>query len=262
LFEFVNFGANALQVFLLVIMRASGLFLMAPVFGDKSVPVLVRIGLIILLAGVIASVIRQPQLPAFDSLWVLAGFAVKEVLVGLIIGLVFRLLFMGVETGGALVGYQMGFAMVELPDTDGSSQMPVIGKFWVLTATVIFFVIGGHHLVLRAFADSYEVIPPGVAGTSGAVGELLIKYTAYVFVIAIKIAAPVMITLFLADVALGVIAKTMPTMNVFFVGIPIKIAAGLAMLALSLPLFGYVLEKVTLHLDRELRVLYLAFGKA
>lgn len=262
MFDFVNFGANALQIFLLVIMRASGLFMMAPVFGDKSVPSLVRVGLIILLSGIIASVINQPQLPAIDSLWVLAGLAVKEILVGLIIGLVFRLLFMGVETGGAILGYQMGFAMVQLQDVSGNDQLSVVGKFWFIVAMLIFFTIGGHQLILSAFADSYEVIPPGSVGTSGTVAELLIKYTAYVFVIAIKVAAPVMITLFLADVALGVIAKTMPTMNVFFVGIPIKIVVGLVTVALSLPLFGYVLQKVTLYLDRELKVLYLAMGKA
>lgn len=262
MFEFVNYGANALQIFLLVIMRASGLFLMAPVFGDQSIPKLIKVGLVILLSGVIASVIAQPQLPPVTSAWALAGLAVKEILVGLIIGLVYRLLFMGVETGGALVGYQMGFAMVEVPDVNGLGQIPVLGKFWFLIAVLVFFAINGHHLILTAFADSYEVIPAGMVNASGEVGELLIKYTAYVFVIAIKVAAPVMITLFLVDVALGVVSKTMPTMNVFFVGMPIKIGAGLAVMALSLPFFAYVLEKMTAYLDGELRVIYMAFGKA
>lgn len=262
MFDFVNYGADALTIFLLVIMRASGLFLMAPVFGDKSIPKMIRVGLIILLSGIIASVIAQPQLPAVTSAWVLVGMAVKEILVGFIIGLVYRLLFMGVETGGALVGYQMGFAMVEVPDVNGSGQVSVLGKFWYLIAMLVFFAINGHHLILTAFADSYELMPAGMVNMSGEVGELLIKYSAYVFVIGIKVAAPVMITLFLVDVALGVVSKTMPTMNVFFVGMPIKIGAGLAVMALSLPFFAYVLEKMAAYLDGELRVIYMAFGKA
>jgi flagellar biosynthetic protein FliR len=91
---------------------------------------------------------------------------------------------------------------------------------------------------------------------------MMIKYTAYLFVIALKIASPVMITLFLTDVALGVVAKMMPTMNVFFVGFPIKIGVGLMVLAMSLPIVAYVLEKAIHHLDEELHLMFLAMGKA
>ena len=262
MFEFVNYGADLIQIFLLVLMRASGLFLIAPVFSDKSVPTLVRVGLLILLSGIIVSAMAHPDLPPIDSIWVLVGLAAKEILVGVIIGLVFQLLFMGVKTGGHLVGYQMGFAMVAVPDVDTSGQVSIIGRFWFLAGMLIFFALNGHHLVLTALADSYRVMPPGRIGLDAGVAEMVIKYTAYVFIIAIKVAAPIMITLFLVDISLGTIAKTMPTMNVFFVGFPIKIGAGLAVIAMSLPLFAYMLEKVTLYLDQELRVLYLALGEA
>ncbi len=262
MFDFVNYGANALQMFLLVLLRASGFFLVAPFFSDRAIPNLVKVGFIVLLSGIMSSVINLPEFPATDSLWPLAGMAAKEILVGVIIGLVYRLLFMGVKTGGAILGYQMGFAMVQLPDVNGNDQLSVLGRYWFLIAMLIFFTIGGHHLVLKALADSYNVMPPGSIVANSSVGEMMIKYTAYVFVIAIKVAAPVMITLFLVDVSLGVIAKTMPTMNVFFVGFPIKIGAGLAVVALSLPLFAYVLEKVMLYLDSELRVIFLALGEA
>ena len=262
MFEFLNFGANALQIFLLVLLRASGLFFMAPVFSDRAIPTLVKAGFIILLSGIIVSVLKAPELPPVDSAWVLAGLAAKELLVGLIIGMVFRLLFMGVKTGGAILGYQMGFAMVVMPDINGTDQLSIVARIWFLLAMLIFFTINGHYLVLTALIDSYTVMPPGLAGASSSVGDMIIKYSAYVFIIAIKVAAPVMITLFLVDVALGTVAKTMPTMNVFFVGLPIKIGVGLAVLALSLPLFGYVLEKVTIYLDGELRAGFLALGEA
>ena len=262
MFEFINYGTNTLQIFLLVLLRASGLFLMAPVFSDKSIPTQVRVGLLILVSGLVVSAINHPTLPEMSSLWQLAGLAAKEIFVGVVIGLTFRLLFMGIKTGGGILGYQIGFAMFNLPDVNTSDQVSIISRLWYLIAIVIFFTVNGHHLVLSAFTDSYLVMPPGLVRTGSSAGELMIKYTAYVFVIAVKVAAPIMITLFLTDIALGTIAKTMPTMNVFFVGFPIKITVGLSVLALSLPLFAYVMQKVMAYLDGELRVIYRAMGEA
>jgi flagellar biosynthetic protein FliR len=179
-----------------------------------------------------------------------------------LIGLLFRLLFMGVLTAGGIVGYQLGFAMVTVFDQNLSSQVSIIGRFWYMLAILIFLGINGHHLIISAFADSYALLPLGVFECNPAVGELIIKLTAFVFVIALKLAAPLMIALFLTDVALGTIAKTMPTMNVFFVGFPIKITAGLIVIALSLPVFAFVLEKTTGYLDEQLRFLLVGLGEA
>ena len=124
-----------------------------------------------------------------ESFWQLAGMAGKEVLVGAIIGLLFRLLFMGAKTAGAIIGYQVGFAMVSMPDTEEGGQIAIMGRFWYIMAILIFLAINGHHLMLSAFTDSYEAIPAGTVVMEASVGELLIKYTAYVFVIALKMAA-------------------------------------------------------------------------
>ena len=97
---------------------------------------------------------------------------------------------------------------------------------------------------------------------AGSGGEMLIKYSGYIFIIAIKIVSPIMITLFLIDISLGTIAKMMPTMNVFFVGMPVKISVGVFMMALSLPLFVYVIEKAMGYMDTELRLILYAIGEA
>ncbi|MEA3296230.1 MAG: flagellar biosynthetic protein FliR, partial [candidate division Zixibacteria bacterium] len=125
----------------------------------------------------------------------------------------------------------------------------------------IFLSINGHHLVISAFADSYTVIPPGGMNTDAAIGEMIIRYTAFVFVIALKMAAPIMISLFLTDVALGTIAKMVPTMNVFFIGFPIKVSVGFIVMAMSLPIFAYIIDKTSNYLDQELRFLLQAMGK-
>jgi len=262
LFEFINFGETQLQVFLLVLLRASGLFLMAPIFSHRTIPTLVRVGLMLSLSLLLVPTVDASALPEIESLWQLAGLAAKEILVGIIIGLLFRLIFMGAKTAGAMTSYQLGFALVSMPDVEEGGQVAVVGNFWFLVAMLIFLSIDGHHLVLTAFADSYEIIPPGFVALASSVGELMIKYTAYVFVIALKMAAPVMVALFLTDVALGTIAKTMPTMNVFFVGFPIKIGVGLLVIAMSLPIFSYVLRHAMTYLDGELRLVFTAMGRA
>ncbi|MFH1374805.1 MAG: flagellar biosynthetic protein FliR [bacterium] len=262
MFDFINFGAAQIQVFLLVLLRATGLFVMAPVFSHRAIPNLIKVGILITLSMLLVPVVSDAAVEPAESLWQLAGLAFKEILVGIIIGLLFRLIFMGAKTAGSIIGYQIGFAMVALQDIEEGGQIAIIGSFWFLVAMLIFLSIDGHHLMLTAFADSYRVIPPGMVVMASSVGEMIIKYTAYVFVISLKIAAPVMITLFLTDVALGTIAKTMPTMNVFFVGFPIKIGVGLLVVAMSLPVFSYVLQQSMTYLDGELRLIFNAMGKA
>lgn len=243
--------------------RTSGLFIIAPILGDKGIPNLIKVGLVILFGLILTSVVPNPELfTEITSNWQLAGLVFNEILIGFIIGLIFRLIFYGVITGGAIIGYQIGFMFAQVFDQNNQSQVSIIGKFWEVVAILFFVSINGHHLVINALAESFTFIPPGNFMINGSVGEMLIKYSAYIFIIAFKIASPIIITLFLTDVALGTIAKTMPTMNVFFVGFPIKIAAGLAVMAISLPLFVFVIEKSLNYFDTELRTLLFAIGKA
>lgn len=262
MFDFVQFGSERLQTFLLIILRVSGLFILAPVWGHRGIPQNVKLGLIILLASILTATISQPMLPLQQSVWGLAGLAAKEILVGIIIGLFFAFIFMAVQLGGALVGYQLGLAVANVFDPSTQTQIPIIGSFWTMVTLLMFIAFNGHHLIIGALVDSYRVIPVGNIDLYGSAGELLIKYSGYVFIIALKIAAPVMVCVFLVDISLGLVAKTMPTMNVFFVGFPIKISVGLVVLALSMPMVSYVLEKMMTFLDSELRVMFLAMGKA
>jgi flagellar biosynthetic protein FliR len=260
LFEFLTFTAAKLQTLMLVIMRGSGLLILAPIIGSRQVPVLVRVGLLLVLALVLVPVVGETTAIA-NSTAELTVLALKEILVGVLIGLFFIFIFFAAKVAGGLVGYQIGFAIAVQLDPTSGDQVSLIGRFWDLMASLIFIAISGHHLIIRAFADSYLAIPPGVVVMNGSVGEMVMKYSAYVFVLALKMAAPVLVTLFLTDVALGTVAKTMPTMNVFFVGFPVKIGVGLLTIALALPLFSYVLERAVDFLDGELRTMMLAMGQ-
>jgi flagellar biosynthetic protein FliR len=236
---------------------------MVPVFGDKSIPKLIKIGLVLIL-----SLILMPTIPAeglsfeITSLWQLMGYVFNEILIGLIIGLFFRFIFIGVMIGGAIIGYQIGFMFAMTFDNNQAAQVSIISRFWYIIAVLFFLSISGHHLIINAFAESFEVIPLGNFNNPGVVGEMIMRYSAYMFIIAIKIASPIMITLFLIDISLGTIAKMMPTMNVFFVGMPIKNGVGIMMMAMSLPLFIYVIEKTLTYFDSGLRELLYTIGKA
>lgn len=249
MFDFLAYSSTKLQLFLLLIVRASGLFLAAPILQHRSFPTTAKVGLIFLLALVSMPALQDVSIPETLTLLELAGLAVKELMVGVLTGFFFFLLFKAAELAGVITGFQVGLAISQSFDPNAGEQVSIIGRLWVALASLIFLAINGHHLVIQAFADSCRVITPGQMVVSGDTALVMIKYTAYVFVLAIKIAAPVMITLTLTDVALGTIAKLMPTMNIFIVGFPLKIGVGLMVVALSLPVFAYVLEKSTLYLN-------------
>jgi flagellar biosynthetic protein FliR len=262
LFEFVNFAADKLQLFLLVMLRATGLFLMSPVLSNRAFPTIAKVGLIVILSIIFVSTLNASPIPPVMSLAALVVVAAKELLVGLSIGFVFSLLLMGAQAAGDIVSYQIGFSMSEIVDPSSGGHRTTLGQFWTLLATLIFLALNGHHMIISAFNDSYRVIGPGQVSLTGTVAEMVINYSAYLFVIALKLAAPVIVTLMLTDVALGTLSRLMPTMNVFIVGFGLKVGLGLAIMAVALPVFAYVLQKTTTYLDQEMGNLLAALGKA
>lgn len=249
--EFLTYSAEKLQVLLLVSFRAGGLFLTAPIIAHKSVPTMVKAGFAIILAIVLIPVASQNALPEIESVWLLGLLAAKEMMVGIIIGFFFSLLFAGVRMGGGIVGFQSGLILANVFDPEAGSQVSLVAEFWALLAMLIFLAVDGHHAIISAFADSYRAIPVGAAGFSGPAGEMLIKFSAYAFTMAIKVSAPIIITLFLVSVSLGVVARTVPQMNIFIVGLPLKIGVGFLMMAVSLPIFKTIVDQTLHYLDSQ-----------
>lgn len=262
MFEFINYTADKVILFLLVIIRISGLFITAPIYSDRAIPTLIKVGFAVLLGLVLLPTVPlNTDFSHIQSNWQLAGLVVNEILIGFMIGLVFRLIFFGVMTAGTIIGYQMGFMFAQVFDATNQTQVSIVGRFWYVIAILFFLTINGHHLIINSVAESFQVIPLGNINTVGTAGDMIIKYSAYIFIIAIKIASPIMITLFLTDIALGTIAKVMPTMNVFFVGMPIKIGTGLLIMVMAMPLFVYVVERSMHFFNTEMHNLLYAIGK-
>ncbi len=259
--EFVTYSADKVQALALISFRAAGLFISAPILNSSAVPFMVKAGVALTLGIMLVPTVSQALPAPVDSIWLLAILAIKEILVGFIIGFFFSTLFYGIRMAGGIIGYQSGLMMAEIMDPESGSSETVVSEFWWILGALIFLTINGHHAIFSAFADSFKVLSIGGLTLTGPAGEAIIKFTAYSFVIAIKVAAPVLITLFLVTTALGVIARTVPQMNIFVIGIPLKIAVAFAIMAVSLPLFRIIVDQSVYYLDGQVLGLVAALGQ-
>ena len=243
------------HVFLLVMLRVSALLISAPIFGHRNYLNQAKVGLAFMVSLVIFPLVsaHHPLVPA--GIYPYAFMMIKEVVLGLVLGYAVLLLFVGIQFAGQLVGLQMGLDIVDVIDPTSSTQISVMGQYLNILAILVLLTIDGHHLVLQGLMRSFEVIPLGGVHLKEAVMLKLIALTSEVFIIAIKISAPIMMALFLVSVALGVLARTVPQMNILVVGFPVQLAAGLGVLIASLPLFYQLISKMIHALARHLAAL-------
>jgi flagellar biosynthetic protein FliR len=255
----MNLASLDPQLLLLCFMRVSGFVFAAPVFGSKLVPRMVRLWFSVLLAVAIMPAVSGTELPEFAgvSYFLLAA---REVLLGVLIGFVSTFFIYGVEFAGHVLGLQMGFAASTLFDPFSKIEVSVIGRFQGLLAIVLFLTMEGHHVLLSGFAASYRAVPMAVTGFDPAGAGRLVAATAEIFTVAVRIAIPVLGALFLIEVGIALLAKTVPQMNIFVVGFPVKIAVGLAIMGFSIPYFTYVLMKALGRNYADLRAVLGAIG--
>jgi len=220
--------------FLLILTRCSALVALLPFFGSANIPDTVKAGLSMALAVFLHPIVKiDPALfpTGLDSFMVLAF---GELMVGAILGFAVRLLFTAVQIMGHLAGFQMGFSVANVLDPMGGEQVSVIGQFCYIIAILVFFTVGGHHWFFSSVADSFAIVPPGQFAFSRILFDQLTTMTADMFELSLKLGAPVIGVLLAADVAMGVLAKTVPQMNILIVGMPLKIGLGLFFLALTM----------------------------
>jgi len=221
--------------FLMVLARIAGLMLAAPLFGHLLMPVRVRIGLTIVLAAVLTPAVPPFAGPPPESLVVLAGVLAVESALGALMGLVAQFVFAGVQLGGQMAGIQMGFGMAQLLDPGSRAQTTVVAEWEQLLALLIFLALDVHHLLLRALLASFQAAPPGTVALGGVGIHGAVVLAGDVFAIGARVAAPVLLVLLLTNGALGVLARTIPQLNVFVVGFPVNVGIGLMVLGASLP---------------------------
>ncbi|MFH1862301.1 MAG: flagellar biosynthetic protein FliR [bacterium] len=235
---------NSLLLWVLIFIRIISALVVMPLFGHEGFPLIAKIGLAACLALLLLPNVSPPTGWAGIGSGLLAFTALilPEIAMGVLIGMLAHFLFYGVKLAGEYIGMQMGFGIVQIIDPQTQQQSSIIGHFQYLFAVLIFLVFNGHHFLLSGLQQTFSAVPLGGVQFSSGLVDMFVVGMGKIFVAAVKIGAPVMAALFLADVVLGFVARTVPQMNVFIVGFPLKIGLGLFALALSLPMFVYVLE--------------------
>lgn len=216
-----------LTVFFLLVARLTAFFVTVPFFSYRTIPSQVKIIVPIILAWTMYYTISPDITIAFDGTYIL--YVLKEVIVGLSIGLVAYLILSAVQIAGGLIDFQMGFAIANIIDPQTGAQSPIMGQFFNVLTLLVLLATNGHHLLLDGIYYSYQYI--AIDQLSLHTGDenfavFLMKMMTTLFAIAFQMSAPVVAALFLVTLALGIVGKTVPQMNIFVVGFPIKIVAG------------------------------------
>lgn len=253
-----------LPFFYLVLIRMSSFFLTAPVFTNQGVPAVYKIGVGFFLSLLTFSVVGAETgtvSPPLDGLYIM--LVLKEAIVGLVLGFIAKLLLYAVQVAGGFIDIQVGFAIANVIDPQTGAQSPLTGNFKYILAILFLLSLNGHHMLIKGILTSYEAIPVGVMWehlNTGSVAQLFVDTFVYMFTSAFMMAIPIVGSLFLVDVALGIIARTVPQMNVFIIGLPLKIAVSFAVMLIVLPGYFYLLKLLFAQMYKSMAELMKLLG--
>lgn len=248
----LNISLAELQAFLLIFLRVGAILMTVPILGSRNIPILFKVGLSFTIGLLLYPILNLDEFPARFEIISFGVGVISEILLGVIIGISVRMVFAGVQLAGQLVGFQMGLAMANVIDPTTSEQLPLLGELNNIIALLIFLAINAHHWFLRAIVDSFRIVPPFGFHFSGSLMDQLVALGGNMFVIAIKVGAPVIAALFLTTVAFGVAARAVPQMNIFFVAMPLKILVGLLFLGFSVPYMSSFMRSVFVGLESSI----------
>jgi flagellar biosynthesis protein FliR len=231
-----------LAAFMLPLARLLGLVSSAPLFGNRGVPPRIRLaaGLAIAMT-VLPALPPVPPLPA-DS-WLTLAILVQQALIGIAIGFLMRLFFAAIDVAGEMIGLQMGlsFAVFFNPQTGGQSS--VVAEFLGLVALLVFLSLDGHLMLVKVLVASFEWLPVG-AETDRSGWLLIVRYAAVMFASGVLLALPLVAALLTTNIALGVLTRAAPQLNLFAVGFPVTLSVGMLVLFISLSAFGPMLQRL------------------
>lgn len=247
--DMYNFPADAVLGFILTLMRVATVLFMLPVFSSDRIPMQVKAAATLVIALGVWPHLELPgtAMPShpFNVLLLLLG----EFVLGLVLGMAVNFLFMGIQGGGELLGFQMGFTMINFADPLTGNQTGLPAFFLWMTAILTFLALDGHLHMIRSFAMSFKLIPPGGLLLGDALLRQVFVLATQLFVLALKIAAPVMVALFLVELMLALVSRTSPQVNIMEIGFPIKIGTGFFFLGLLLVIMSAHVEQFITGMD-------------
>jgi flagellar biosynthetic protein FliR len=215
-----------------VLMRVSIMIFLLPLFGARGVPSIWKIGLSMVLAialmPAVPQTVRYPETPVEIIIAL-----ISEALMGLILAMTIRMFFTAIQMAGHFMSFQMGFSMARAIDPQAEVQDSVLTELMYLLAILMFFTIDGHHIFLKVLASSLKTAPPCGIVFDPSIAGILVKTGGDMFLIGLKLAAPLVIALFLSNLCLGIVARTVPQVNILMVGFPVNISIGFVFMILT-----------------------------
>lgn len=257
--EYVNL--SAIPVFLLIFARVMSFLIMMPLFSYRTIPTPFRIGLSFFLSLLMYYTVDTTDLP-LEEMYVI--LLMKEIIVGLLIGLLAYLILSAVQIAGGFIDFQMGFAIANVVDPQTGAQSPLIGQYFYIIALLFLLSVDGHHLLIDGIVHSYQFIPLDalVSFQSESFPSFIIDTFNTMFIIAFQISIPIVGCMFLVDVALGIIARTVPQLNVFVVGLPLKIFVSFVVIFFFMSLYIVLVKALFQTMFSAIRQLMQLFGGA
>ena len=230
------------QKFLFVLLRVGAMIMYIPILGSAQVPARIKIGLILFISIAVFPIVRDTPMHDPTGLFELVISLFSEITIGLAVAYSARLLFTAVQIAGTIVDFQMGFGVVNVIDPQTETQVSVTAQFQNILTILFFLALDAHHIILGAIVESFFIINPSQINFSTFTPEIMLILFKATFITAVKIAAPIMAILFFISVGLGLVARTVPQMNVFIIGFPLQIGVGLLMVGLSMSFFSIVVQ--------------------
>lgn len=227
--------ATLMYSFLCVFVRCSAMFLSSPIFGSQGTPVHIRVMTCFAISGALTLTLGKHIGPPPQDLYPFVLAITHEVVAGLLIGSFMSLVLQAAQMAGALIDTQMGLGMSQTLNPVNGISSTVIAQFKYMLAVVIFLSIDGHHMMLRAFAQSFGDMPGLSMGHLPAIQTGIVQLFSMLSLLALQMAAPVLGVSMVLDAALGMINKAVPQMQVIQVGMPAKIIIGMVALSVGLP---------------------------
>ena len=231
-----NWSLLQFQSFVLILMRVSPILFMMPILNSRDIPNLLKIGLTLTVGLILLPVVKidprfLPQEPfQFGSLMI------AELMIGFILSLSVQVIFAGIQLGGELVSFEMGFSMASVVDPQSGVSTPVISQFIYFMAILIFLAMDAHHWFFRAVYQSFLLLAPGEIHLRAGLYSHLLNLMGNLFVIAVKVAAPVLAVMMFIKIAMGILAKAAPQVNILMASFPLTIGIGLLFIAFSIEL--------------------------
>ncbi len=232
-----------LVAFIFPLARILAMLASAPIFNNVAQPARIRLGV-----GLVITIALMPVLPPMPPVppgsWIGLFILAQQILIGVLLGFSLRIAFAAIDVAGELIGMQMSLSFAVFYDPQNAGQTPVLAEFLGLITTLIFLALNGHLLTLSVLAETFRLLPVSVTPFSAGSFTSLLTWSSIMFSSGLLLALPMITALLIANLAMGVLARVAPQLNIFAVGFPVTLVSGFIVLMFSMPYFGAAMERL------------------